>query len=349
MSVLKFILRFGLVCHCSFVYSQSTFYKVYSGLGYDIGKGVVELPDSSFIVTGSSTSWEGSSQVYFMKIDSVGTRQWTKHYGGPESDGASRVLFNEDLGLYAIGYTNSIGFGDYNGLVIKSDENGNEQWQKSYGDSNAWEFLNDAVFGRDSSILMVGSSKNLNNGDDDVYMLRINSDGDTLWTKQIFNQGSDYATSIVVVQDSLFIVGGAFYCEDSLSQKGFVMKINEEGEVLWKDTLGNYSGDYTIEDISISTDKINAVGARIVSDTNHDSYMLKLDFEGSILLEETENDPNAESDVIMDEIAFIENLNVNVLGFRVVNVFTLQDNYDTNVAYFNEPSLIWLNNFTSIN
>jgi hypothetical protein len=51
----------------------------------------------------------------------------------------------------------------------------------------------------------------------------------------------------------------------------------------------------------------------------------------------------------MDEIVFVQNLNVNVLGFRVVNSFTLQDNYDANVAYFNEPLLLWLNNFTSIN
>ena len=37
------------------------------------------------------------------------------------------------------------------------------------------------------------------------------------------------------------------------------MKINEAGQLLWKDTLGNYSGDYTIEDVTVSTDKINAV------------------------------------------------------------------------------------------
>lgn len=349
MPLLKYILCFGLLVLCSMGYGQSMFYKVYSGLGYDVGEGVAELPDSSFVITGSSTSWEGSTQVYLMKIDSAGTRQWTKHYGGPESDGASRLLFNEDLGLYAIGYTNSMGSGDYNGLVIKTDQNGNEEWQKSFGESTSWEFLHDAVFAKDSSIVMVGESTSLIDGDKDVYMLRIDSDGDTLWTKRIANQGLDYATSIAGVQDSLFIIGGAFYCEDSLCQKGFVMKINEDGEILWKDTLGNYSGDYTIEDVSISTDKINAVGARIVSEMNHDSYLLKLDFDGAILLEETENDPNAQSDVIMDEIVFVQNLNVNVLGFRVVNSFTLQDNYDANVAYFNEPLLLWLNNFTSIN
>ena len=237
MSVLKFILCFGLMYLCSLAYSQSTFYKVYSGLGYDVGKGVAELPDSSFIVTGSSTSWEGSSQVYFMKIDSAGTRQWTKHYGGPESDGASRVLFNADLGLYAIGYTNSIGSGDYNGLVIKTDENGNEQWQKSFGKSTAWDFLNDAVFGRDSSIIMVGSSQNLNDGDKDVYMLRIDSDGDTLWTKQIFNQGSDYASSIAVVQDSLFIVGGASTEYPEHGQRSKLATKLKLRHMYWEDTL----------------------------------------------------------------------------------------------------------------
>ena len=349
MSLLKYSLCFITVCLFSCTYGQSTFYKVYSGLGYDIGEGVAELPDSSFVVTGSSTSWEGSSQVYFMKIDSAGTRQWTKHYGGPESDGASRVLFNEDLGLYAIGYTNSIGFGDYNGLVVKTDGNGNEEWQKIYGQPTAWEFLNDAVFAADSSIVMVGESQSLLDGDKDIYIVRITPIGDTLWTKTISNPGPDHATSITVVQDSLFIIGGSFYCEDSLAQKGFVMKMNKEGSILWMDTVGNYSGDYTIEDVSVSTDKINAVGARIMSESNHDSYLLKLDFDGAIVLEQTENDPNGESDVIMDEIVFIENLNLNVLGFRVVNAFTLQDNYDANVAYFNEPLLSWLNNFTSIN
>ncbi len=330
-------------------YSQSTFYKVYSGLGYDIGEGVAELPDSSFVITGSSTSWEGSSQVYFMKIDSAGTRLWTKHYGGPESDGASRILFNENLGLYAIGYTNSLGSGDYNGLVVKTDYNGNEEWQKSFGEPTAWEFLHDAVFAKDSSIIMVGERINLIDGDKDVYMLRINAEGDTLWTNRVVNPGVDYATSIIGVEDSLFIVGGAFYCEDSLYQKGFVMKINDEGEIIWKDTLGNYSGNYFIQDVTLSSGKVNVVGARLVSETNHDFYLVKLDFEGNILLEETQNDPNAEDNQIMDEIIYVQNLDLNVIGYRVISPFSLQDDYDASVAYFHEPLLLWLNNFTSIN
>ena len=78
-------------------FGQNAFYKVYSGLGYDVGKGVAELNDSSYVVCGTSTSWEGSAQAFLMKVDSVGDRQWTFDYGGPESDGASRVLYKENL------------------------------------------------------------------------------------------------------------------------------------------------------------------------------------------------------------------------------------------------------------
>jgi hypothetical protein len=118
---------------------------------------------------------------------------------------------------------------------------------------------------------------------------------------------------------------------------------------LWRDTLGNYSGKYVIEDVCIADDKINAVGAREVEVDNHDSYLLKLNFEGDVLFEQTENDPNGESDVIMDEIAFIPSVNKNIIGFKVINAFSFQDDYDANIGFFNESSFLWMNNFTSIN
>ena len=330
-------------------FGQNAFYKVYSGLGYDVGKGVAELNDSSYVVCGTSTSWEGSAQAFLMKVDSLGNRQWTFDYGGPESDGASRVLYKENLGLFTIGYTNSLGLGDYNGLVMHMSVDGSLVWESKLGSDNAWEFLYDAVFVEDSSIICVGESQSLLDGDKDIFMARISKEGDVLWDLKIENSGTDYATSIVNIEDSLFAVGGTFYCSDSLIQKGFVMKINNQGSVLWRDTVGSELGAYVIEDLAIAVDKINAVGAREVTIENHDSYLLKLNFEGDVLFEQTENDPNGESDVIMDEIAFVPTVTKNIIGFRVINAFSFQDDYDANIGFFNESSFLWMNNFTSIN
>ena len=107
MRVLNITITFLLLS--AFTFGQQPFYKVFSGLGYDVGNGIVELSDSSYVVCGSSTSWEGSSQVFLMKVDSVGAREWTNHYGGAESDGAKRILYKENLGLFTVGFTNSIG------------------------------------------------------------------------------------------------------------------------------------------------------------------------------------------------------------------------------------------------
>ena len=347
MRVLNITITFLLLS--AFTFGQQPFYKVFSGLGYDVGNGIVELSDSSYVVCGSSTSWEGSSQVFLMKVDSVGAREWTNNYGGAESDGAKRILYKENLGLFTVGFTNSIGSGDYNGLVMHMDVNGTLIWEQKIGSDNAWEFIYDAVFVEDSSILCVGESKNLEDGDKDIFVARISKEGELIWSLKYANPGIDYATSIANLEDSLFVIGGSFYCSDSSSQKGFVMKINNEGTILWRDTLGNYSGKYVIEDVCIADDKINAVGAREVEVDNHDSYLLKLNFEGDVLFEQTENDHNGESDVIMDEIAFIPAVNKNIIGFKVINAFSFKDDYDANIGFFNESSFLWMNNFTSIN
>lgn len=328
---------------------QSNFYKLYSGSGYDIGKGVVEYPDSSFLVAGTTTSWEGSSQVYLLKIDSTGTYQWSYQYGGSEYDGANRVLFNSDAGVYTIGSTNSIGSGDYKGLVIHTDDSGNELWKKAYGSNNAWEFLNDAVFTKDTSIIMVGSSRPISTGDEHVYMLSINSDGDTLWTKTLSEWEASAATSIVNIEDSLFVVAGYFYAQDSLVQKGFLKKINSNGDEIWSKTVGPLTGKYVLHDVALGDGDFYALGARELNENNHDLYRARFDFNGSPIVEKTDVDHTEIRDLIGDEIAYIPGLDQTLLGYRCINEFTFQDDYDLYFSFYTPESLVWMDNFSTVN
>ena len=147
--------------------------------------------------------------------------EWSNQYGGNESDGANRVLYNEAEGVFAVGSGNSLGAGDFDGLVLHTDEFGNEIWQKSFGFTNSWDFLNDAVFGNDTSLVMVGNSQDVSSGNRSIYMVRSDVDGNELWSQQLSSFANSSASSITNVQDSLFVVGGSFYSTDSLIQKGF--------------------------------------------------------------------------------------------------------------------------------
>jgi hypothetical protein len=196
---------------------------------------------------------------------------------------------------------------------------------------------------------MVGEIQLVSAGDKDMYMARINPEGDTIWTMTIEEPGDAQINSIVKVQDSLFIVGGSFYSLDSLKQKGFIMKLGMNGNIHWQSMVGNLEGIYSVEDISLGQDKLYVVGSRTVSESNHDSYAGVYDLDGNMMSEYTEVDGSDIKNHKIDEIAFVANLNVNVMGYRCINTATFQDDYDVTIAYFNTSTQAWLNNFTTIN
>lgn len=239
--------------------SQIKFYKIYTNNGYDFGQGVVQLEDSSYVVTGSSSSFqEGASQAYLLKIDSLGEYLWSHDYGGNESDGGRRVLYKKEVGFYIAGYTNSIGNGGFDAYLVKTDESGNFLWEKSYGEEG-WEKINDAVMLADTGIMMVGQTNSGTPGNDNFYIVRTNQEGDTLWTKNFGTSENDFATSIKVLNDSICIIGGQMYNEDSLLMKAYLMSVKINGEIQWEHYFGN-DGEYLINDLCIVGNEINAVG-----------------------------------------------------------------------------------------
>lgn len=251
-----------LVLFCLFPWvgiGQTSFYKIYTNNGYDFGQGVVQLEDSSYVVTGSSSSFQdGAAQAFLLKIDSLGEYKWSHDYGGIEADGGRRVLYKKNVGFFVAGYTNSIGHGGYDAYLVKTDESGNFLWEKAYG-HEGWEKINDAVLLADTGIMMVGQTNSGTAGNDNFYIVRTDQYGDTLWTKNFGTLENDYATSVEVLNDSICIIAGQMYNEDSLLLKAYVMSIKTDGEVLWELSLGN-NGEYIIHDFCIIGNEINAVG-----------------------------------------------------------------------------------------
>lgn len=145
---------------CFYLKQSGLFFKYFSGTGYDTGQGIAQLEDSSYIITGLSGSFGENSEAFLLKLSKAGQYQWSNHYGGNEADWGRRVLYNQDLGYYIVGNSNSYSSGDYDALVVKTDLLGNQLWSKTYGTGN-WEQINDAVFASDSGIVMVGSSQTL--------------------------------------------------------------------------------------------------------------------------------------------------------------------------------------------
>ena len=240
-------------------YSQISFYKHYSNSGSDFAQGVVQLEDSSYAVCGSSSSFtSGHTQAFLMRVDSMGNLLWSNSYGGFEQESARRVLYKKDYGYLLAGYTNSIGNGAYDYYLTKISEAGIQEWETSFGGSG-WDRINDAAMTRDTGAILIGESNSTQNGDNDWFIVRTDSNGDTLWTKYIGGAGDDRATCIEPYQDSMFIVGGDLYVADSLKTKMHFVYIHENGTIIDKDTVGD-NGDYFLNDITILNDIVQGIG-----------------------------------------------------------------------------------------
>ncbi|MCO4814448.1 MAG: T9SS type A sorting domain-containing protein [Flavobacteriales bacterium] len=218
--------------------AQISFFNYYSDNGVDRGEGIVQLEDSSYVVTGSSSSFSsGSSQAFLMKIDSLGNFLWSNQYGGTGSESGRRVLYKKDFGFFVCGFTNSFGSGGFDNYLAKVDESGALEWEKAIGGSG-WEKVHDAALARDTGVVMVGESSSNTTNSKDIYIVRTDIIGDTLWTKRFGGSGDDYASDILPIDDSTFIIVGRSYVEDSSLTKVWASKIGDDGTLYWKKTYG---------------------------------------------------------------------------------------------------------------
>ena len=72
----------------------ASFYKVFSGNGYDEAQGLTQLVDSSYLITGSSSSFENApNQAFLMNLDKQGNYLWSKSYGGSEFEEGKTRFF----------------------------------------------------------------------------------------------------------------------------------------------------------------------------------------------------------------------------------------------------------------
>lgn len=345
---MRILISFIILCVSLLSYGQNSFFKLYSGSGYDRGEGIVQLEDSSYVITGSSSSWSESSQAFLLKIDAEGNYLWSQSYGGAESEAGKRVLYNADLGYYIAGFSNSFGVGDFDAYLVKTDLNGNKLWEKTYGKPSNWERINDVIWTKDSTILMVGEVQATNGEASDILIIHADKNGDTLWTKTIGSIGEDRANSIIGVQDSLFIIGGEMFIPDSNLVKGFILKMNAQGTIIWENTVSDLAGKYGVSDLSLGLNKIYVIGFREVYPEKFDEYAGIFDLDSNLIYQNTNENLDPIVSTYFSEVSFLSSQNKIVIAYGKINSGFEEQDYNIFVANFDGIVLYWLNQYHGI-
>jgi hypothetical protein len=182
--------------------------RTYGGSNDDYAWSVEQTADGGYIVAGSTNSFgAGDFDCYLVKTNSQGDTLWTRTYGGSDDDRATSIQQTADGGYIVAGFTLSFGAGSGDFYLVKTNSLGDTLWTRTYGGSS-----DDKGFSvqrtADGGYIVAGFTLSFGAGGYDFYLVKTNSQGDTLWTRTYGGSNQDEARSAQQTADGGYIVAG---------------------------------------------------------------------------------------------------------------------------------------------
>ncbi|MCX6841446.1 MAG: hypothetical protein NTX53_04065 [candidate division WOR-3 bacterium] len=224
----------------SFLTAQITFQRTYGGWFDDFGQSVLQTRDGGYVVTGWTYSFgAGAADAWLVRTDSQGDTLWTKTYGYSNDDVGQSVWQTVDGGYILAGYTFSLGAGHDDLWLVKTDSLGNTLWTKTYGGAG-WDDGFAVQQTSDLGYIITGSTSSFGAGVSDVYLVRTDAGGDTLWTRTFGGPYSDGGLSVQQTADRGFIVTGYTQSFGAGYEDVWLIKTDDLGDSLWTRTFGGW-------------------------------------------------------------------------------------------------------------
>jgi hypothetical protein len=231
-----------------------------------------------FLLVGLTDSFSNNneSDVWVVKIDLNGNVIWNKTYGWSMDDAGRAIAQTEDDNYVVVGYTDSVGNGDYDFLLLKIDADGNMLWNKTYGGTQSDKAY--AIVATSGGCVVAGDTRSKGAGDDDAWVIKVDLNGDLLWDRTAGGSGFDMPSCITASNSGGYVVGGFTFSFGNGQRDFWLFKIDDSGNVLWSSTIGRsqYEEAYavleTAENQFVMAGWTNSLGMG-----HYDYYVVKID------------------------------------------------------------------------
>ncbi len=168
---------------------------------------------------------------------------WTKTYGGSSYDYGYSVQECASGGFIIVGYTFSFGAGEMDVYLIRTNADGDTLWTKTYGGTD-YDYGRSVQECAEGGFIIAGEISSFGAGNSDVYLIRTNADGDTLWTKTYGGTDYDIGNSVQECASGGFIIAGATRSFGAGGYDVYLIRIDADGAPLWTKTYGGTADDY---------------------------------------------------------------------------------------------------------
>lgn len=251
-------------------------------------------PGNAFL----SETGSAGGDVFILKLDAAGNYVWAIRHGGPSDDGARSIKVDAAGNVYSTGgFYATVDFdpgagvfdltssGSDDVFISKLDVNGNFVWAKQIG-STAIDRGQDLALDDTGNVYVTGhfngtvdfdpgaGTFSLTSAQDDVFIVKLDTDGDFGWAKSISGTSYDQFYTLDVDGDGNVYAGGKFYGVIDFDPGAGAFELDVFGDCIVKfDTDGNFEWAIGYAGTSIE------MGMAIAADDNDNVYVTGQFFE----------------------------------------------------------------------
>jgi hypothetical protein len=265
------------------VEKEITFEKTVGGSRRDRGINLLQTQDGGYAIVGYTSSMDAEQEdVYLVRTDPLGDVIWSMIYGGEGKDNGWDVLELEDGGFLIVGFTDSFGAGEMDIYLIRTDDLGNLLWERTFGGPRSeygWAMAPTS----DGGFVLAGQSTSYGDGAEDGYLVKVNAQGEEIWSQTFGGPFEDRLFSVDQSADSGFVLTGTTTSFGSGNRDAYLVKASETGDLVWTQVFGEEQ-----DDVGHSVRQTSDRGFIVTGYTksfdanNYDTWLIKTDEAGEL-------------------------------------------------------------------
>jgi len=257
--------------------------KTFDKNEHDIAYSITQTKDGGYAIAGGTgKKFWGEVNCWVIKLDAKGNMEWDNDFGGIGWDEIYSIIQTKGGDFIATGSTWSKGAGRGNVYVAKLNKRGDLVWDKTFGGSDYDESRSIIQTG-DGSYTIAGFTISEDTGDRDVWVIKLDKEGNKIWDKTFGGTSEDWANSLIQTEDGGYMVAGWTSSMGAGKTDVWIIKLNKRGDLVWDKTFGG-SEDDEAHSIIQTEDGGYAVAGWTESKGagNSDVWVIKLDENGNL-------------------------------------------------------------------
>lgn len=262
--------------------------QTYGGSDYDWGYRVIECSGGGFAIAGSN-----NRNIWLIRTDRDGNHLWNQTYAKGYLGEAYALVECSTGGFLLCGVYDSGGPSQSDTILIRTNADGVELWNQTYGDTN-YDVGYSVIETSSGGFAFCGSTEGYGAVFDDAWLVQTDSDGNHIWNRTYGGLGHDYAYMLVECSTGGFALVGSTRSFGVIATDMWLVRVDVDGIPLWNRTFGGVDWDEGFSLIELDDGGFALQGTTRDGASNEDYWLVRTNATGQHLWNQTYGGLNQE-------------------------------------------------------